>query len=323
MFVEPASAASVAGLLATTADGRLPKGSLVVCTVTGHGLKDPETALAGMSSSDGDPGGRCGGGRGARPGMSAPERVRIRVPATSANLGPGYDCFGLALARHDEVIAERTDGGLRLEVAGVGADTVPRTVEHLVIRSAAAGFAVMDEPLPGLDVKCTNTFRTAGTGLVGRGDRRRTVAGRAGSPPTAPSRLPDDALLDLASRLEGHPDNVAAALFGGFTLAWIDDDGRARAVGREVHPAVRAVVFAARQSSATEHARAALPATVPHARRGRQRGAGSVAGPCPHRPTRRCCSRPPGTGCTSRTGGPATLRRPPCWTTCGRPASPR
>ncbi len=197
--------------------------------------------------------------------MSSVDRVRIRVPATSANLGPGYDCFGLALARHDEVIAERTDGGLRLDVSGVGVDTVPRTVEHLVVRSAAAGFAALDVPFPGLDVKCTNTIPHGG----GLGSSAAAiVAGlllARGLTVDGADRLPDDALLDLASRLEGHPDNVAAALFGGFTLAWVDDDGRTRAVRREVHPAVRPVVFAARQSSATEHARAALPPTVPHA----------------------------------------------------------
>lgn len=197
--------------------------------------------------------------------MSAVDRVRIRVPATSANLGPGYDCFGLALARHDEVIAQRTAGGLRLAVAGVGADTVPRTIEHLVLRSAAAGFAVMDEPLPGLDVKCTNTIPHGG----GLGSSAAAiVAGlllARGLTADGANRLSDSALLDLASRLEGHPDNVAATLLGGFTLAWLGDDGRARAVRRDVHPAVRVVVFTARQSSATEHARAALPATVPYA----------------------------------------------------------
>lgn len=191
--------------------------------------------------------------------------ITVRVPATSANLGPGYDCFGLALARYDEVRATRTDGPLRIEVSGVGADSVPRTSDHLVVRAAAAGFAALEETMPGLALRCTNTIPHGG----GQGSSAAAiVAGllvARGLTADGETRLPDPDLLALASQLEGHPDNVAPALLGGFTVAWTPADGRARAVRRVVHPEVHAVMFGAQQSSSTAAARAALPPTVPHA----------------------------------------------------------
>ncbi len=133
------------------------------------------------------------------------------------------------------------------------------------LRAAVAGFAALDEPVPGLDVKCANNIPHGG----GQGSSAAAiVAGllvARGLTAGGVERLPDEELLDLAARIEGHPDNVAAALLGGFTIAWTDRDGRARAVRRRVHPDVRAVVFTAPTASATVHARGLLPAAVPHA----------------------------------------------------------
>ena len=116
VFVEPASAASVAGLLATAADGRLPAGSLVVCTVTGQRAEGPGHRDDVHDRAGGAPGRRRGSRRSAGTDWmtagtgcgSGP--VTVRVPATSANLGPGFDSFGLALARYDEVSARLRDG---------------------------------------------------------------------------------------------------------------------------------------------------------------------------------------------------------------------
>jgi homoserine kinase len=191
--------------------------------------------------------------------------VEVRVPASSANLGPGYDSFGLALQRHDLVRARRLPGELAVQVCGVGQGVVPETAEHLVVRCALAGFQAMDEPAPGLEVVCTNNIPHGG----GQGSSAAAiVAGllvARGLTPHGAARLPDEQLLDLASRIEGHPDNVAAALLGGFTLAWIDEAGRARAVRRRVHPDIRAMLFTAATSSSTAHSRGLLPDTVPHA----------------------------------------------------------
>jgi homoserine kinase len=192
--------------------------------------------------------------------------VSVRVPATSANLGPGFDSFGLALARYDEVSAHLRQEGLLVEVAGVGADEVPLTHEHLVVRAAARAFASVGEALPGLHLKCVNCIphggglgSSASAIVAGLLLGRELLAGAGGR------RLSDDEVLGLANEMEGHPDNVAPALFGGFTLAFLDDDGRPVAVLRQVHPDIRVVVFSAHQASSTHHTRGLLPATVPHA----------------------------------------------------------
>ena len=163
--------------------------------------------------------------------------VRVLVPATSANLGPGFDSFGLALARYDEVSAGLTDGGLLVEVTGVGADEVPLTHEHLVVRAIARSFAAGGVELPGLHLRCVNCIPHGGglgssaAAIVGGLLLGRELLVRAGG-----RRLSDEEILALGTEMEGHPDNVAPALFGGFTLAYTDDDGRPVAVRCAVHP---------------------------------------------------------------------------------------
>jgi homoserine kinase len=189
--------------------------------------------------------------------------VRVRVPATSANLGPGFDTLGLALALHDELAAEVTDAGVSIEVDGAGAGHVPRDESHLVLRAMRRAFAELGVEPPGLRLRCRNVIphgrglgssaaAIVGGVLLARG----LVAGGA-------ERLPDGAALALAAKLEGHPDNVAPCLFGGLTIAWLRD-GEARAVRRDVDPAVVPVVLVPPFSASTELARGLLPATVPH-----------------------------------------------------------
>ena len=192
--------------------------------------------------------------------------ITVRVPATSANLGPGFDSFGLALARYDEVAVCRTDGPLEVVVSGFGADDVPLDERHLIIRSigtALTAAGAPDEPA-GLRLTCVNRIPHGGglgssaAAIVAGLMLGRELAAEHGR------RLSDDELLGLATAMEGHPDNVAPALFGGFTLAYTGDDGAPVVVRRDVHPDVRVVVFAAEESSSTHHTRGLLPATVPH-----------------------------------------------------------
>ena len=146
--------------------------------------------------------------------------ARVRVPATSANLGPGFDSFGLALALYDDVVVRVAESGLVVDVAGEGADDVRRDKRHLVVQAVRATFDVLGGQPRGLEVVCANHIphgRGLGSsaaaivaGIVGA---RELVLGGA-------ERLPDDAMLRLAAELEGHPDNVAACLAGGFTMAW-------------------------------------------------------------------------------------------------------
>jgi homoserine kinase len=192
--------------------------------------------------------------------------VTVRVPATSANLGPGFDSFGLALARYDEATAALRPAGLLVEVIGVGAGEVPLTHEHLVVRAIARAFAAAGRELPGLRLRCTNCIPHGGglgssaSAIVAGLVIGRELIAAAGGP-----RLTDQQILQLGTELEGHPDNVAPALFGGFTLAYLDADGRPVAVRRDVHPDIRIIVFSAHQASSTQHTRGLLPAMVPHA----------------------------------------------------------
>jgi homoserine kinase len=157
--------------------------------------------------------------------VSWPDRaVVVRVPATSANLGPGFDSLGLALARHDVVTARIIGGGLQIEVSGAGECTATAGEDHLVVRAMRAAFAVLGGQPPGIAVRCRNAIpqgyglgSSAGAIVAGLLAARELAADRAGQ---AAAKLPDLALLSLAAELEGHPDNVAACLAGGLTIAW-------------------------------------------------------------------------------------------------------
>ena len=196
-------------------------------------------------------------------GPGAGPTVTVRVPATSANLGPGYDCFGLALQRYDEASAALRPSGLLVDVEGIGADEVPTDADHLVVRAMATAWAAVGLELPGVHLRCRNLIPHGG----GQGSSAAAIVsglllGRGLLP--VGTTLSDDDVLQLANRMEGHPDNVAPALLGGFTLAWTRADGTAAAVRREVHPDIRAVVFTASQASSTHHSRTLLPQLVPH-----------------------------------------------------------
>lgn len=186
--------------------------------------------------------------------------VRVAVPATSANLGPGFDALGLALQWHDVVEVEVRPDGLEVSVSGVGADDVPWDERHLVVRAVCATFEALGQPSPGLAVRCANSV-PHGRGLGS--SAAAIVAGVLAARSLAGADLDDEAVLALAARLEGHPDNVAACLLGGLTIAWTAG-GASRAVRLEVHPDVRTVVCVPDGQLATEAARGLLPDVVPH-----------------------------------------------------------
>lgn len=193
--------------------------------------------------------------------------MAVRVPATSANLGPGFDALGLALALYDEVSAEVTgDDRVVVTVTGEGAGELPTGGEHLVVRSMYATFDELRAPRPaGLALTCRNRIPQArGLGSSSAAIVAGVLLARA-LVPGGVERLDDDGVLRLAARLEGHPDNVAPCLLGGFTIAWTGPDGSARAVRLDPSGEVRPTGFVPSEPGLTEVARAALPATVPHA----------------------------------------------------------
>lgn len=190
--------------------------------------------------------------------------VRVSVPATSANLGPGFDSMGLALDLRDELEAEVVGDGVEVLVEGAGADDVPRDATHLVVRAMQAAFDAMGVRATGLRLRCHNVIPHArGLGsssaaiVAGVTLGRALVAGGG-------LLLDDEAVLDLCAAMEGHPDNVAPAQLGGFVVAG-EDDGGFYAVRCPVDPRVGAVVMVPPTPVSTEAARGLLPASVPHA----------------------------------------------------------
>ncbi|HAN71682.1 MAG TPA: homoserine kinase [Actinobacteria bacterium] len=197
--------------------------------------------------------------------MSALRRdaVRVVVPATSANLGPAFDSAGLALSVYDDLVAMATeDTGVLVEISGEGENSLPRGDEHLVVQSMRSAFDRMGVEVPGFVLRCINAI-PHGRGLGSSAAaiiggivlaRAMVVDGR--------DRMTDDDVLQLALERETHPDNIAAALFGGFTVAWLDDQGRADAVRMDTHDDVRPVVLVPSVELSTAEARTLLPESV-------------------------------------------------------------
>jgi homoserine kinase len=213
----------------------------------------------------------------------------VRVPATSANLGPGFDAFGLALGCYDRVEARVTGGGLTVAVRGEGEQTADLGERHLVITAMRAAFAAMGGQPDGLALNCVNAIpHGRGLGSSAAAVVSGILAARALAADGA-DRLPDAEVLRLAADLEGHPDNVAACLAGGLTIAWRPGGagGEGPGAGAGVVPGANgiprsgrgpvgllrldvlgtlaAVVCVAPTAMATHEARYALPAVVPHA----------------------------------------------------------
>jgi homoserine kinase len=195
--------------------------------------------------------------------------VRVRVPATSANLGPGFDALGLALALHDDVDAWICESGLSIEITGEGADLAGAGEDHLVVRAMRAAFAVTGGQPPGIGLRCVNRIpHGRGLGSSAAAIVAGILAVRALAEPSPPAaagagKLPDEALLGLATEIEGHPDNVAACLGGGLTIAWTAG-GQPQMVRLEPLSSIRPVVCIAPAPVRTDVARRLLPDLVPH-----------------------------------------------------------
>lgn len=198
--------------------------------------------------------------------------AKVRVSASSANLGPGFDALGLALELYDVLAAQVADEKcLEVDVAGEGADELRRDAKNLVVKAMNAAFDEMGGRPRGLRLSCANSIPHArGLGsssaaiIGGMALARALVLG-------GQERLPDEKLLQLATGIEGHPDNVAAALYGGATIAW-QGEGGARAVRVSPHAEIRAVAFIPSAGVSTSKARRLLPESVPHADAARNAG---------------------------------------------------
>jgi homoserine kinase len=189
--------------------------------------------------------------------------VTVKVPATTANLGPGFDTLGLALSLYDDItVTVREEPGASVEVHGVGAGEVPADESNLVVRTIAHTFGVLGYEVPGLDIVAHNAI-PHGRGLGSSG--AAIVSGVMAAKGLLDGFVDVDSgtLLGIASDLEGHPDNVAPALFGGLTIAWTGDAGP-QYKKLFVHRGVSPLICVPQSTMSTEVARSLRPASVPH-----------------------------------------------------------
>lgn len=200
--------------------------------------------------------------------------VTVRVPASSANLGPGFDSLGIALGLYDEIVVSTTDSGLTIRVEGEGATDVPWGPSHLVVRAIERGLQAAGVWVDGLDVVCRNVIpHSRGMGSSASAAVGGLAAGRGLAAKFDPDlSYGDDLLVQLAAEFEGHPDNSSASILGGVVVSWTETDDLVigdhtrtyRAVRLEPHPALHPVVLVPEERSATAHTRGLLPETVPH-----------------------------------------------------------
>jgi len=186
--------------------------------------------------------------------------IEVRVPATSANLGPGFDVLGLALGLYNEVVFQEAEG-VTVTIEGEGAGRLDTGADNVVARAVRIAYEAAGCRFPGAAIRCVNHIPPArGLGSSAAAWVGGLVAGNAalGSP------LDREAILALASRAEGHPDNVAAALLGGLTVSCAVGD-QVTAVSLPISPQIEWVVLVPEAESSTKEARAVLASTVPRA----------------------------------------------------------
>jgi homoserine kinase len=190
------------------------------------------------------------------------------VAASSANLGPGFDSFGLALSLYDEITVETTESGLGIDVVGEGAGQVPLDSSHLVVRAIERGLQAAGVAVPGLKVLCRNAIPHS----RGLGSSAAAVVGGiavanglvAQSDSTV---LSETQLVQLSSEFEGHPDNASAAVLGGAVVSWTEGEGphaRYSAAPLRLHPDIHLFPAIPEVRSSTAETRVLLPTQVSH-----------------------------------------------------------
>ncbi|MEI7540130.1 MAG: homoserine kinase [Actinomycetes bacterium] len=194
--------------------------------------------------------------------------MQVQVPATSANLGPGFDCLGLALTMYDRYIAQVQDEpGVDIDVTGEGADDVPRNDKNLVIKAMYKGFEFLGGKPRGIALRQLNVIPhgrglgSSASAIVGGLSLARALV-LGGN-----ERMSDEDMLVIANQMEGHPDNVAAAIYGSANIAWQDlQHGHmvAQSVNITVDSRISALAFIPATAVATSKARKMLPETIAH-----------------------------------------------------------
>lgn len=183
--------------------------------------------------------------------------IRVSVPATSANVGAGFDALGLAVSLHNTVLFSESD---RLEISSADGSLILTGPSNLVYRAAKAVFDQVDRPLAGMRLVQENAIPMA----RGLGSSSACiVAGILGANALLGGPLTSRQMLTLATSIEGHPDNVAPAMLGGFVTSAFDE-GQVYSVKKAISPDLAFAAFIPNFKLLTEKARAALPKSVPH-----------------------------------------------------------
>ena len=194
--------------------------------------------------------------------------VQVQVPASSANLGPGFDCLGLALNMHDRYMAQVMDEpGVDIDVTGEGTDNIPTTDKNLVIKAMHKGFDFLGGRPRGIALRQLNVIphgrglgSSAAAIVGGLALARALVLG-------GNERMSNEDMLNIANEMEGHPDNVSAAIFGGANLAWQESQRGhvvAQSLNFDVDPRIGALAFVPSTEFSTSKARRMLPESIPH-----------------------------------------------------------
>ena len=199
--------------------------------------------------------------------------AQVSVPASSANIGPGFDSFGLALELRDRYAAQILDEpNFDVDVSGEGSNEVKKDSKNLVIKSMLKGFEHMGAKPKGIALRALNVI-PHGRGL---GSSASAIVGGLALARslvlTGEQYMSDDDLITLATELEGHPDNVAAAFYGGATIAWIEKSivatGESKNIGRavslKVDDRIKALLLIPENQLATAKARKLLPESISH-----------------------------------------------------------
>ncbi len=190
--------------------------------------------------------------------------VKVRVPATSANLGPGFDTLGIALSYYDDLeVTAQKPGKVSVEVVGEGKGQVPLDESHLVVRAILETFKRAGQQAPGLSLKAVNRI-PHGRGMGSSGAAVVSGIMAAKGLLKGIAEVSDKLMLEIATEFENHPDNVAPALFGGLSIAWEDELGP-HTKKLSVHRGVSPLVLVPSTKMSTELARSMQPESVPHA----------------------------------------------------------
>ena len=190
--------------------------------------------------------------------------AQVSVPSSSANIGPGFDCFGIALELRDQYAASILDDvAFDIDVAGEGADEVKKDKNNLVIKAMLRGFEHMGTKPRGIALRALNVtphqrgLGSSSSAIIGGLvlARKLVLSGE--------DLLTDEDVIALATELEGHPDNVSAAFLGGATISWTES-GIGKATKIDVDDRIKAIAFIPENHLSTKKARNVLPETISH-----------------------------------------------------------